>query len=579
MIALALAGALATTGCVSVESTKKQLESGDPQQIAEAEKNIYQIGATRGYPLEKRISYVQLTTNLDLLTRIFPYVSASAADRDIGIAVAKQMDFSKESAIVDFIKNWEESIRRYGSRRIDGAVMRVLIGRMLETATVDGLVNAAKYMHNGSSREFYELEEPVALRLAQVATDQELLAQIVNGDDVVTSKESVNVALSKLTDQNKLMTLYCKYQNPHDKILAKLEVATICDFIQNDPRFKEVSEWNKSGSDIVGKLYNRIKDEDESLLAKILIAKDDDVGAKDILFQMEDAKLIARVVVGAKNKNIREEAAWKLKSYNEIASILMSGQVADEDLQLILVKRIKDGAADVKLYDAVKNLSVRKAIMGKLPKDSRIEIRSRSRAECEKLIANAKGKGSETFELAGFYLGMDIDDVEKLIGYYFPDYEITEKRDGTNADSAYVVYISKQATPFCYASAKDKKVYQFNFGKQVLKKWYKYDAQDYRAWARMYSRENKVDMKYKMIDKEAEVYEQDLSASYKVWFHQESYQYKHNAKEYRLTYFGEEKDYTAHGGIGGVVIKAMAAREFRYIRDDPGTLRAAIERD
>ena len=456
------------------------------------------------------------------------------------------MDFSKESAIVDFIKNWEEIIRRYGSRRIDGAVMGVLIGRMLETATVDGLVNAAKYMHNGSSRELYELEEPVALRLAQVATDQELLAQIVNGDDVVTSKESVNVALSKLTDQNKLMALYCKYQNPHDKILAKLEVATICDFIQNDPRFKEVSEWNKSGSDIVGKLYNRIKDEDESLLAKILIAKDDDVGAKDILFQMEDAKLIARVVVGAKNKNIREEAAWKLKSYNEIASILMSGQVADEDLQLILVKRIKDGAADVKLYDAVKSLSVRKAIMGKLPKDSRIEIRSRSRAECEKLITNAKGKGSETFELAGFYLGMDIDDVEKLIGYYFPDYQIAEKRDGNGDDSAYVVYAPKQSTPFCYASAKDKKVYQFNFGKLVLKKWYKYDAQSYREWARMYSRENKVDMNYKMIEKEAEVYEQDLSASYKVWFHQESYQYKHNAKEYRLTYFGEEKDYTAH---------------------------------
>ena len=119
--------------------------------------------------MEKRISYVQLTTNLDLLTRIFPYVSESAADRDIGIAVAKQMDFSKESAIVDFIKNWEEIIRRYGSRRIDGAVMGVLIGRMLETATVDGLVNAAKYMHNGSSRELYELEEMLPRTFVRVS--------------------------------------------------------------------------------------------------------------------------------------------------------------------------------------------------------------------------------------------------------------------------------------------------------------------------------------------------------------------------------------------------------------------------
>ena len=181
--------------------------------------------------------------------------------------------------------------------------------------------------------------------------------------------------------------------------------------------------------------------------------------------------------------------------------------------------------------------------------------------------------------MQGFFLGMDWEDMKTVLSHHFPEYEINERRDGNESDSAYVVYISKQATPFCFASAKDKKVYRFNFGKQVLKKWYKYDVQDYREWARMFSRENKIDMKYKMIDEKVEVPEHDLSQFYTVWFHQESYQFKHNAKEYRLTYFGEEKDYTAHGGIGGAVIKAMAAREFRYIRDDPGTLRAAIERD
>ncbi len=70
-----------------------------------------------------------------------------------------------------------------------------------------------------------------------------------------------------------------------------------------------------------------------------------------------------------------------------------------------------------------------------------------------------------------------------------------------------------------------------------------------------------------------------MSTSYTVWFHQESYQYKHNAKKCRLIYFGEEEDFTFEGGIGGAVIKELAAPKFRYIRGDPGSLRVLIERD
>ena len=72
---------------------------------------------------------------------------------------------------------------------------------------------------------------------------------------------------------------------------------------------------------------------------------------------------------------------------------------------------------------------------------------------------------------------------------------------------------------------------------------------------------------------------QSSDAAASVWFHQESYQYKHNTKEYRLTYFGEEKDFTFEGGIGGAIIKEMAAPRFRYVRGDPGSLRATIEHD
>lgn len=250
-----------------------------------------------------------------------------------------------------------------------------------------------------------------------------------------------------------------------------------------------------------------------------------------------------------------------------------------EGLEIALSEKILSEDIDLPLYHAVRSDKARKLLVAKMSESVKKELESVSTKTFTTIMEKAKAAAKETFELHGFYLGMEWEDMKQVLSHHFPDYTITERRDGDEKDADYVVYIPKQSTPFCYASAKDKEVYQFNFGKVVLKKWYKYDAQAFGEWARSYSRENKIDMKYKLLEKDTEVYEMDMSRSYKVWFHQETYQYKHNTKEYRLTYFGEEKDYTFHGGIGGALIKERAARAFRYIRDNPGTLRATIEND
>ena len=106
------------------------------------------------------------------------------------------------------------------------------------------------------------------------------------------------------------------------------------------------------------------------------------------------------------------------------------------------------------------------------------------------------------------------------IGYHFPDFFTEEKKDDDGDKSLYVSY---QKTPFCYAD-KNGKIYQFNFGKKMLKKWYKYDVQTYMEWAHAYERETKIDMKFKLVEKDTTVYEPDMSRSYRVLFHQESYQ-------------------------------------------------------
>ena len=175
---------------------------------------------------------------------------------------------------------------------------------------------------------------------------------------------------------------------------------------------------------------------------------------------------------------------------------------------------------------------------------------------------------------------MTFDDMKIVFGHHFPKFEIKEAIDGEGKNANYVIYVPGQSSPFCYASGAEKKVWRFNFGKKLLKKWYPFDVQTPAEWAVAYERATKVDMRFKLIEKDTTVYEpMDMSTSYRVWFHQESYQYKNNTKEFRLTYFGEQKDFTCEGGIGGAIIKEMAAPRFRYVRGDPGSLRVQIERD
>ena len=259
--------------------------------------------------------------------------------------------------------------------------------------------------------------------------------------------------------------------------------------------------------------------------------------------------------------------------------ILTKGKAKSGELEVALVKKLSAPKVDMKVFAGVKTDAGKKAVMAAMPAEVKKAAQESTAKAVAAVMDKAKDARKETFEMHGFYLGMDLEDMKLVLSHHFPDYEITETREGDSKDADYVVYITKQSTPFCYASAKDKKIYQFNFGKLVLKKWYNYDVQTFVEWAHKYAAETGIDMRFKLIDKDTEVYEDDMSRSYKVWFHQESYQYKHNTKEYRLTYFGNEKDYTFHGGIGGALIKERAAKSFRYVRGDPGSLRAEIEKD
>lgn len=575
---IVVAGALglaALTGCVSVESTKAQLASGNPQLIKEANENIFQQATWDSVPESEQIRYIELTRDYDVLFRIFTY---RYSRENIAKAVARQMDFSVKGSVARFLKDDNEQRRGYHTPLHDtsASAKAEFVNSILSAADEASLIEASKMAHD----YFPELSAPLGKKLVETTTSQEVLFDLLGGnytDGKVAplGREArgagMSLALSRLTDQKLLMDLLCaRAYNADfsiDDLIAKIDETTICDFIQNDKRLEELFDQLKDEGE--KKFIARVSDVRK--IIKALIERKDEAGAKAVMNHLTQIQ-IAAIALQSKNEDIRTTATKLLTDKSVIKQILSSGKLKDENQMLKFLDRLESGDADETLYASVKDAKIKKTVFEKLAPEVRAKVRAADKAKCEKLIADAKAKGKDTFELGGFYLGMPFSDVDLLVGYYFPEWSNAEGKD--NGDQ--VLWVPQQDRPFCRAD-KSGKVYQLNFGKKFLKKWYDFDVQTFMEWAHKYSAKTGADMRFKMLEDKTDVF--DMSKSYVVWFHQEAYQYKHNTKEYRLIYFGEEKDYTVQGGIAGDLIKAMARKDFRYIRGDQGLLCAQIEKD
>lgn len=283
--------------------------------------------------------------------------------------------------------------------------------------------------------------------------------------------------------------------------------------------------------------------------------------------------LLVKVASSARTPEIKTVALDALDDQKTIGELLSNGLVVDECCLLALIKNLKDGTATETMYQVTKPSKAREALFLKLPEAERAKVRSKDKELVEKLIASAKDKSKETFELGGFYLGMDIKDADKLIGYYFPEWACVEKT--VDRKEIREFFVPQQSSPLCRAG-KEGKVYELNFGRQILKLWYKYDVQDYNEWADAYAKQYGISMNYRAIEKEVD------SLSY---FHQQAWQYKNNVKNYRITYFGKKdkasgKIYNEQS-IGDAFVAAMDNAQFadsvRFISSDEGTLRVAVD--
>ena len=257
-------------------------------------------------------------------------------------------------------------------------------------------------------------------------------------------------------------------------------------------------------------------------------------------------------------------------------NLLLLGGEKSDDLEVRLVGRIPAEQLDIDVYHAVKSAKGKQSVLDAMPEEQKKLAANEQAKDIEAILAKAKDAANTTMCLGGFYLGMDYEDAKTLFVYYFPDMKIEERK----VDNCNCFYCG-QGDAFCFAN-KDDKIYEFNFGRKILTKWFKYDAARYGDWARAFSRDNGVELKLDFLNRDDNItvftgLSSGGSPNYErvnTTLHQTIWTYKSAAKHYRLTYFDEPEIHAFGGGQFG---EAAAEDKYKYISATAGTLRAVIE--
>lgn len=581
MIATALLSAVAIAGCVSIDSLQTQIKSGDAGQIADAKTKITEIitvgkSGFSTFDVAKRLQCAEMVTDSDHALEIIRkmakpepmYINPQSTPNEV-IEAHRGLEASANHPVFRTLLSKVDLANQNVSQEVltlvldncgRGSGFENMVSQIVNgLSDKETLLSLQAQCYDYRSYKNYELRmrlhenHIVADRLIALSPSQKELIELINRDlNWAGSGKSAGLGireyvLEKVTDNALLLALAAKVGN--DKLFQK-------------------------------KVYDHITDENILVDFAINVKNDNwqttmsEAGANAVE-KINNPGCLVSIALLAKNGYVALKAREKISinDYQKGLTKFLSEGKLSEQKAVQIAEGLKDDQATIAMYDAAKQGAVKSALFAKLKAADRASIRARNRGECEKKIAAAKDKGKDTFELGGFYLGMNISDVDELVGYYCPEWSNSE--DYVDDDKTIRgLWVPQQKGAFCRAG-KDGKVFEFNFGKNFLKNFYKFDVQNEREWAAAYSRKTGADLRYEHLSKDVHVHDpDDPSLPYHVLFEQDIYTYKHNAKEYRITYFGEQKKFAGNG-----IVKQLASEKMRYVGGQQGMLRVRIDRD
>ncbi len=251
-------------------------------------------------------------------------------------------------------------------------------------------------------------------------------------------------------------------------------------------------------------------------------------------------------------------------------AVLKSKKMKSRNVEIELCKMMPSAKITLELVACVQTAEGRKILKNAMPAEVKEANATSTKAKFDEVMKKAEVAAQSTFMLAGFYLGMNQDDMKTALNYHFPDIELTLKEK----DEGKEFYVSSQKTVFAVTD-KNGKVCQFTFGENMLKKWYKYDVQNYEEWIHAYEKEHNARFVFKLRKLNNDRFR----------FRQDSYQYTNNAKKYTLIYFGDRELETLpsfnsgsgdmFAGLGDV----FSAEQVNDYKRDPGSLRVFDDKE
>ena len=245
MIAIAIV-AMALAGCVSVESTRAQLNSKNDAEVQKAENNIYTIATTGKDPTgliqfetRQQIEYVQLTSNQELLLRIID----ESYQGDVIAAAVQKIDFSQKGVAHSFVLNRFARLNKIGDKRAAH-----LKAQVMSKLTQEELLDLI-------GREGLDVrKEDFVERLVAITDSPSILHRVIEGKIGSTSYYQVN-------------------SKAEEKLLSMLDKVTDAKMVEDLLEFRKRNSMD----------YLVEKSEDRSLLMKKLPeGKMIEMGMKDI---------------------------------------------------------------------------------------------------------------------------------------------------------------------------------------------------------------------------------------------------------------------------------------------------------
>ncbi len=452
----------------------------------------------------------------------------------------------------------------------------------------------------------YDLERKVAKRLAEISTDPAILVSLFNNGGFY-GKEQDDIAArlgamaDKISDTNIVVTLLSSSAITDDeqrrKLISRLPCNDALELVKTQFDKCHVDDWNENKMapfrNALALMHTSNDGKAISTLVSLILAKIADFESRckeswTLRWADEDVKKAEEIVKGFPKLEdavleeviCSDETSWRhfINAVSEDMAyrVLAGGKAKSDELEVELAKKLPGTRIDMPVYTGARSSAAKAELEKNMTTGTKIAVAMSAKnaynAVCEKAAEAAKN----TFVLDGFYLGMDIKDAKTVLRWLFRDLAVKEGEDGRGDDADFVIKVAGQKSPFCYARKSDGKVYQFNFGKDLLTKWYDFDVQTYIEWAVEYGSRTGFDMRPDPVSDDTSVAESDGSATHTVYFTQEAYRYKNNKQHYRVSYFGKSEMTTGHSGLGDAALKAEAAADFRYIGGDQGSLRVQV---